>query len=267
MNNTATAVSCTSVTTHPTTSYSCQVTNIKPLTKNTFQVDLQSTTGEIAGYHAGQYLQLELNMNGNEQHPPLFYSIANSIHSAHPRHLQIFIQNSSKQAEKILMQLSHLSKSHENITVTLPMGQAFLQTDLSLHHLLIAAGSGISQIKCLTEEILKQQPNIHMDIYWSNKNTEDFYLFDHIQDWLHQHSNLNFTPILESAVESTHKNWHGRSGYIYEVIQEDVKNLEATQAYLCGSPQMVYGTIDKLRSIGLKEANCYSDVFEYSPRN
>ncbi len=59
----------------------------------------------------------------------------------------------------------------------------------------------------------------------------------------------------------------GSSGFIYQVIEKDFEDLNDTQTYLCGSPQMVYGTIDKLKTIGLKIENCYSDVFEYAPRD
>ena len=143
------------------------------------------------------------------------------------------------------------------------MGQAYLQTDLSLTHVLIAAGSGISQVKCLIEDILRQQPDADVEVYWSNRRVDDFFLFDEFQGWLGHNKNLNFTPILESADSE----WPGRSGYIYEVIKEDFEDLDGAQVYLCGSPKMVYGTIDKLKAIGLKEGDCYSDVFEYAPND
>ena len=94
----------------------------------------------------------------------------------------------------------------------------------------------------------------------SNSNTlpED----NQFQSWVEQHKNLTFTPILETADGE----WNGRSGYIYEVIEQDFEVLDSAKVYLCGAPQMVYGTIDKLESKGLNEANCYSDVFEYAPR-
>ena len=247
----------------PVISCSCQIMGITLLTADTFQVELESPSGTTLDYHAGQYLQLELDVNGDGQRQSLSYSIANSFDPKQPRRLQLFIQNNSKIADKILNHLFSLSENKRSVKVTLPMGQAFLQTNLSLTHLLIAAGSGISQVKCLTEEILRQQSDADVEIYWSNRHADDFYLFDELQGWLDQNKNLNFTPILESA----DTNWPGRSGYIYKVIKEDFKDLNGAQVYLCGSPQMVYGTIDKLKAAGLKEESCYSDVFEYAPRN
>lgn len=248
--------------THPTVTHACRVTAIQPLSADTFQVDLQSTSNTALHYHAGQHLQLNLDVNGDGQLQPLLYSIANGPYSEQPQRLELIIQNNSGFAEKVLKRLTQLNKSQANTNVTLPLGQAYLQTDLHLRHLLIAAGSGISKIKCLTEEILRQHPHAHVDIYWSNKQADDFYLDHNIRAWTAKNKHLHFTPILETA----HANWPGRSGYIYKVIEEDFASLEGVQAYLCGSPQMVYGTIDKLQPRGLQEANCYSDVFEYAPR-
>jgi len=256
------------VTTYPIVSFPCQVVNFAPLSAGsfdtgTFDIELQSPAGTELNYHAGQYLQLDLDLNGDGQLQTLSYTIASSPDSETPRRLQLFIQNGSEFANKVLNCLSKHLESQTALNVTLPMGKAFLQTDLALPHLLIAAGSGISKIKSITEEILRRKPDAEVNIYWSNKQIEEFYLLEQFQAWTDQNKNLSFTPILEAPNE----NWHGRTGFIYEVVSEDCDALESTQTYLCGSPNMVYGTIDQLEVKGLKEENCYSDVFEFAPRD
>jgi CDP-4-dehydro-6-deoxyglucose reductase len=247
---------------HQVARHACEVLMVKPLSTDTFQVELQSTEVSALSYKAGQYLQLSLDVNCDGELMSLSYSIANNFDPKQPNRLQLFIHNNSAFSDKVLKRLSAIAKNHEKVNVNLPLGQAFLQTDLNLPHILIAAGSGISKIKCVTEAILKQQPNAEIKIYWSNKKADDFYLLELFQHWQNTSSHLNFTTILESATAS----WSGRTGFIYEVIKQDVFNLIDAQVYLCGSPKMVYGTIDEHKAIGLKERNCYSDVFEYAPR-
>lgn len=267
MNNAAAITETLIETAPPPAKHACQINDIKPLSTSTFHVELQSVDNAILDYQAGQYLQLDLDVNNDGKLHSLFYSIANRFdpkhyHAKQHCRLQLFIQIDSERSRAILKRLYELHKSHSRLDITLPLGQAYLQTDLRLTHLLIAAGSGISKIKCLTEEILHRQCDANVAIYWSNKSIDDFYLLDDFQNWPHQNNKLNFTPILESA----HDNWQGRSGYIYQLIEKDFIDLSKVKAYLCGSPQMVYGTIDKLKLRGLKEKNCYSDVFEYAPR-
>ena len=263
MNKAATNFETTINTASPVVTYACHVIAVTSLSANTFQVELQSPDGVILDYHAGQHLQLDLDINSNGKSQSLFYSIANGFDPEQPRRLQLFIQNNSERSDGILKHLTQISANNTPTQVTLPMGHAYLQTDLSLPHIFIAAGSGIAKIRCLTEDILRRQPNADVTVYWSNKKADDFYLLDEFRGWVEESNHVNFTPLLESANED----WQGRSGYLYELIEQDFNNLNHIQMYLCGSPQMVYGTIDKLQTIGLKEDNCYSDAFEYAPRN
>jgi len=243
--------------------HTCQVMNVTPLNGSTYEIELESSGDAVLNYRAGQYLKLKLDLNWSGQPHSVFYTIANGFDPEQPRRLQLFIQNGSNFANSIINHLSELNDSGQEIQATLAMGRAYLQTDLQLPHLFIASGSGISKIKCLTEEILRQNPDAKVNIYWSNKDIEDFYLLGQFQGWADKHRNINFTTILESG----DKDHSGRSGYIYQVIEEDFDRLDGVQTYLCGSPRMVYGTIDKLKSRGLDEENCYSDVFEFAPRD
>lgn len=240
----------------------CSVMAVTDLSVNTVQVSLQAADDVAVSYLAGQYLKLELPLDGDGAVTPLFYSIANRPNPMNPGSLEIFIYNGSELASRIIQYLRQLTGSHEQVTVTLPMGKAYLQTDVEKPHLLVAAGSGITKIRCIAAEIVARSSNAQVDIYWSNRLAEDFYLLDEFQQLGEQYPNLSFTPILESVASG----WSGRTGYIYQVIEQDFDSLHSTRTYLCGSPNMVYGTIDQLSMLGLSEDSCYSDVFEYAPR-
>jgi len=244
-------------------SHKCLVIEVISLTEKTYLFEVLSPVDTVLDYCAGQHLQIDLDVNKDDQIHSLLYSIANSFDHKQPRRLQLIIENSSEYAGKIIQRLTEACEDQIKIDVTLAMGKAYLQTDLSLPHILVAAGSGVSKVKCIAEEILKQNPYADVQVYWSNKNIDDFYLLDQFNVLQEQHEHFEFTQILESP----HETWSGRTGYIYEVVQQDFESLNDMQMYLCGSPQMVYGTIDQLEPLGLKEANCYSDVFEYAPRN
>ncbi len=251
------------------TKYSARVKSVIALNTETFEVELECCDQQCGGqqrklnYLPGQYLQLELDLNGDSQPQRLFYSIANPVNSDHPYRLQLFIQNQNALTHRVLDHLQQLQLTNKPLNLNLPLGRAHLQTDLKLPHVLVAAGSGITQIKCLLEEAVKQNPDVVLHLYWSNRKVEDFFLLDEFKELADQHSYVKLVPILESDSDS----WSGRVGFIYEAIQADFDNLANAQFYLCGSPKMVYGTIDQLKPMGLKERHCYSDVFEYAPRN
>lgn len=242
--------------------YSCRVRSVTRLSGDSFLIELEALNGAICKYHAGQYLELHLDLESNGQFQRFSYSIANRFDSSNSGLLKLILHDRSVLSAQIHGVLRDCFKNDEAIKVSLPLGEAFLQTDLSVRHVLVAAGSGIAKIKCIAEEMISRRPDTKVSIYWSNKRAQDFYLLDGFEGWEQQHPKLKFTPILESP----NKSWTGRSGYIYQVIKEDYSDLSQIQMYLCGSPLMVYGTIDQLKTLGLSEANCYSDVFEYAPR-
>lgn len=242
--------------------YACQINAVVPLSDNTYQIDLLAEADASLSYHAGQHLQLELSLEQGAEIQSLSYTIANSRKPDKPKLLQLIIHNSSDFSGKIIKTLDSLCERNECAKVTLPLGKAYLQTALDQPHVLIAAGSGIAKIKCIVEEIISRNPDADVTIYWSNRRVNDFYLLDFFRGIENAYSNIKFTPVLESELSG----WSGRSGYIYQVVTEDFDSLQNSQMYLCGSPAMVYGTIDQLKPLGLKEENCYSDVFEYAPR-
>lgn len=246
-------------TEHKVETHACQVLSIRPLNQRTFEIELQSLECVPLYYRAGQYLQLELDVNNDGQSHSLSYTIASRFNPEQPRCLRLIIQITSEFSGKVIERLIEFSENQKSVNVRLAMGKAYVKTDLNLPHVFIAAGSGISKIKSITEEVLQQKPDANINIYWSNRSVDDFFLLNEFHNWAVQYPNLHFTPILESA----ESNWSGRSGLIYQVVQEDELDLTNAKAYLCGSPNMVYGTIDKLE---LKEENCYSDVFEFAPR-
>ncbi|MFP8966895.1 NAD(P)H-flavin reductase [Pokkaliibacter sp. CJK22405] len=252
----------TSPSDRPVVTHACQVVDIRPLSTGTFEIELAAPAGTVLDYHAGQYLQMDIDVQGDGKMQRLSYTIANSCDAEKPRYLQVFLQTGSPFSNQLLTRLGQLKDCQQPLNITLALGRAYLQTDVTQPHVFIAAGSGIAKIKAITEALLRRNPEANIAIYWSNKTAGEFYLLEHFGRWATQHTNLRFTPVLEAADSE----WTGRSGYLYEVIGTDFDDLSQVQTYLCGSPRMVYGTLDQLAAKGLQEHHCHSDVFEHSPR-
>lgn len=245
------------------TKYECKVSQVDALSENMFHVFLDFET-QCPDFSAGQYLLLHLNIDGKERALP--YSIANApacLTGKNSQQVELYIAKTSESSQKIITQLQQLS----HVSVEMPFGdciidQHWLEEHANTPLLMVASGSGFSQIKSLNEAIFALAPKQEVHIYWSNKAAEDFYLTELNQQWEKAHPNCHYHPILESGCED----WSGKSGFIYEVIQRDFKDLSQVQMFMCGSPNMVYGTLDKLADLGLSGKNTHSDVFAYAPR-
>lgn len=249
----------------PQLTLACQVASCEALSDEMFRIWLRAPAGKTLDYWAGQYLLLHaVDEHGNEQALP--YSIASappSLTGQDSRLLELHIANSSDTAQAVL----NFLRNAIIVKVTLPAGECILHERFLRAHqgqplLMVAAGSGFSQIKALTEAALAINPAQEVHLYWSNRQLTQFYLADVIEQWLSQHPNVHYHPILEQP----NNDWSGRSGWLYQMIRDDFSDLQHVQLFACGSPNMVYGTFDQLEALGLSMHNMHADAFSYAPR-
>jgi CDP-4-dehydro-6-deoxyglucose reductase len=243
----------------------CQIPSVSLMADNIYRVELMAPAGKSFDYWPGQYLLLHVeDENGELQQLP--YSIACApaeITGKDPRRIELHIAANSAVAETVIRYLENTVV----VRVTLPQGDCLLNRPFLEEHegqplIMVAAGSGFSQIKALIEGALAINPEQEIHLYWSNRAAISFYLSELPQQWAHDYNNFHYHPIIEQHADD----WNGRAGWIYQVIHEDFDNLSQVQMFACGSPNMVYGTLDQLEKLGLTQANMHSDVFAYAPR-
>lgn len=248
-----------------TRTYACQIDSMQQVGERMWHVELLLPAGKTADFWAGQHLMLEILLpDGHLEQVPFSIAAAPaSIMGGDARKIELYIASATEKAQCIICFLREAHLVH----VTLPIGDCFLNQRFLDNHvgeplIMIAAGSGFSQVKCLTEAALKLNPRQEVHLYWSNKEATEFYLAELVEQWQQQYPNFRYHLILEDGPE----HWHGRRGWIYQVLSEDFASLAHTQVFACGSPNMVYGTLDKLAHLGLSQENMHSDMFTYAPR-
>lgn len=247
----------------PATRHACRVHSITALTDTMF--DVQLAPSQPARFYSGQYLMLDTGAEGVSPQP---YSIASAIEEAgDDSHIHLHIANSSDTAQNVLSALKHAHEQQSDVHAQLPMGDCFITPAwLDAHPnqpiVLVGAGSGYSQLRSFIISILAHDPKRSVDLYWSNRAPHEFYQLDQLNRWQTDFANVRCHQILETATPD----WTHRSGMLFEVLQEDFKTFNEHHLFICGSPQMVYGTISHLTPLGLRDEHAYSDVFAYAPR-
>lgn len=248
----------------PSVTLACQVTAVDVLADDIHRITLLAPAGKQPNYWAGQYLMLHLGEGKQEEQIP--YSIANApgaLTGRDPREIELHIAANSDKARDVIAFLQQAVIAR----VTLPAGDcivnsAYLKNTYGQPILMVAAGSGFSQIKALIEAIQAIEPEREIHLYWSNRAAVGFYLNELPLSWAASNSHFHYHPIIQKHADD----WNGRAGWIYEVIHEDFDDLSGAQMFACGSPNMVFGTLDQLEPLGLNESNMHSDVFAYAKR-
>ncbi len=210
------------------------------------------TPREPVSWQAGQFL--ELLLPGEEG---LYFTIAN----APARDIELHIETSQPDGggDRVLAYL----QSHEQVMADVGHGDCHIGAlpDDQSPVLLLGSATGFSQIKAVAEHYLRQAPVRPLHIYWTARTARGLYMAELAQDWADQHEQVHF-----SAVISEHQTWHSGQHHMHACICEDIADLSSFSAICCGSPDMVYSTLDYLVAAGLDLDRFHSDMLQFAPR-
>ena len=229
-----------------------KVSSVELINHNVNEVTLEM---DETSFIAGQYLMIVLPTG--EQVP---YSIGSAPHALPTLTLYILVSEPSSLAQKVIEHITN----NKSITVKMPGGDSHLESGAFIegadHILLIAGGTGFSQMKSLYDSLIEQQFKGHVSLYWGLRTPGDIFMHEWIKQAQEEH-----TFSLDIVVNEADKEWQGRTGWLYEAVLEDHPDLNNSVAFISGSVGMVYGTLDQLETKGLTKERCFSDVFAYAP--
>jgi CDP-4-dehydro-6-deoxyglucose reductase len=236
-------------------SITCPISSIEYYNHDTRRVLLDLPPGENVSFSAGQYLQMVL------PHKKCPFSIASSPHLQHQIELHIRPTAGSEDSAVI----EALLDEAKAIEIEAPLGDCFMTSAPKNPLILIAASTGITQMKSIIEflELEGLQHPVHL--YWGVLSDSDLYLSDLCRSWEEKHSNFHFVPVVSEP--DTSPNWTGRTGLVGEIALQDFDDVSDVTVYVSGGPGMVYATLDAFMDRGMPEANMYSDIFSFAPRS
>lgn len=225
------------------------VHDIKPLSGEVWQVLLKPLTDYP--YQAGQYTELKID---GFQH--LYFTIGSSPHTPC---IELHIQGGSDTNNRLI---EHL-KQNNAIELAPAQGRCTLSHLPQSHAplLLIASGTGFSQIKAIAEDLIHSQSQRNVYIYWTSYKLSQLYMLERAEAWAEQHANIHSAMLI-----SEHSHWEDKHQMLVHSILADHSDIADCQAVTCGSPEMVYTVLDTLCEHGFQADNMIADVFDFAPR-
>ena len=209
--------------------------------------------GADLSFNAGQYLELHIP----EKKCP--FSIASSPHQRDLIELHIRPTPGSEDSQHIEAILDNARE----LTITIPKGDCYLTSSPPGPLILIAASTGVTQMKSIIEFILHQGVVQPIALYWGVVADSDLYMNDLCESWA-QHDLVTYVPVVSEP--DTSPDWTGRTGLVGDVALGDFEDLSDVSVVVGGGPAMVYATLDRFVERGLPKANMQSDIFSYAPR-
>ncbi len=233
----------------------CPIASIEWYNEDTRKVLLDLPAGEDISFCAGQYLQMVLP----EKKFP--FSIASSPHLKDK--LELHIRPTPGSEDSALIET--LLNSASDIEIQVPLGDCFLTEKPDNTLILLAASTGITQMKSIIEFLEPRGFDHPVYLYWGVVSDKDLYLSDLCNSWVEKHENFHFIPVVSEP--ETSPDWAGRTGLVGEAALEDIKDVSDVTVFVSGGPAMVYATLDAFVERGMPEASMKSDIFSYAPRS
>lgn len=233
----------------------CRIASVTDLGNQVRKVEL-TAYDPLPSFKAGQYL--EIFLPDGKKCP---FSIANA--PLGQTHLELHIRPTpeSKDSEVI----ESLIDSKADLRIAFPKGNCFMERMPERDVILIAASTGITQMKSIIE-FLKHHAFAHsVSLYWGVLFADDLYLSPSCDKWKKELSSFQYVPVVSEPERSP--DWNGRTGLVGEAVLEDFDELQDKDIFVSGSPGMVYATFDQFVAKGMPEENMFSDVFAYAPRS
>jgi len=228
----------------------CQVTNIRKVTKDIFVINLKLDDKKYFKFKAGQYAELHIG-NCKEK----YFSMANS-----PKTKELEFHIKTLDGGEVSNYVKNNLKLGEVIKIKGPYGNAYLREKHKGPIIAVAGGTGLAPILSIikySQEIEMKQPT---SIYYGAQSEQELYFSEQFNTMSKINKNLNFYPVI---IEGS-KNKILRQGFVTDAIVQDIKDFDGYKAYLAGPPKMVEAAEKILTNKGIRKVDMHSDAF-YTP--
>lgn len=221
-----------------------QISSVKLLRDNVYEINLLAPAGKLTRFFAGQYL--ELLIPGQSY---AYFTIA-SAPGKREMQLQLGISADNSSSQDIL----HYLQNNSVVRAKFPMGDVWLDKTPAVPLILVAAGTGFAQAKAMIEAL----PDADIRLYWINRSMEGFYS-DLPNEWA-QSGRIRYRGIV------SHDEKPAEEELVENLIAADVGDVSRMLVIACGGRGFVYSVLDGLVAKGMPENLMRSDVFAYAPR-
>jgi CDP-4-dehydro-6-deoxyglucose reductase len=236
----------------PVREVSAQVVAVEPLTPDIARVRLRLPAGRPVARLAGQYLEIR---DGERS-----YAFSIAVPPESGRDLELHIRHGEDNPSSL--EVMALLRAASTVALRLPLGDCTLAAEPRLPLLFVAGSTGFSQVKAFVEHALAQRWTVPITVCWGARRAGHLYLAGLAMRWSREHGNICFVPVVAEGEPLP----EGRAGLVPDVAAQCVTDADRVLVYACGSPSMVYATLDALVAHGVPAERIFSDVFAWAPR-
>jgi CDP-4-dehydro-6-deoxyglucose reductase/ferredoxin-NAD(P)+ reductase (naphthalene dioxygenase ferredoxin-specific) len=233
---------------HPSRVMRCRLVGMEELTHDIKLLQLAIEAGGPYTFTAGQHARLKFGPGIPERN----YSMANSPTEGT---LEFYVRQVPRgQASGYVFTSLHVGAE---VTVSGPLGNAYLREQHRGPMLAVAGGSGMAPIKSIVETALQNDPEREVHLYFGVRDERDVYLEPRLRELARRHPNLRVELVLSEPSRPSER----RAGLVSAAVLEDIPTFEGFKAYIAGPPPMVEALQRQLEAKGVARRDIHADAF------
>ena len=231
--------------------YATKVSKIEDLTYDIKLIEFQLLSNETVTFKPGQYMQFKIP--GTDEFRA--YSVAST-----PKENGLIQFMVRKVPDGLCSGYIHEQlEVDDEVTLTGPYGDFFLQEDSQKDVICIAGGVGVPPLKSIIQHLFDKGTNREVYYFFGARSVKDLYYYDIPKKLSETHKNFNYIPALSEP--ATEDNWTGETGFIHLALDKVIKEGVPSEAYLCGPEPMINAVTNVLKAKGVKDQDIYYDKF------
>lgn len=218
--------------------------------------------GEFLRFEAGQHLTLRATVAGEDVRQS--YSLC--LSPARARAMQaVRVGVGAVPGGRMSTYLNTSVAVGDTVAVMPPLGSFVVpvQPEASRHHVMVAAGSGITPILSHVENVLGSEPRSRVTLFFGNRTTGDIMFLEELEGLKDQHlTRFQLVHVLSREPQGVELLSGRLDPLRLELLLRAFAPAESVdEFYLCGPFGMVEGARELLASLGVGAEHVHHEVF------
>lgn len=237
-----------------------RVTDVRQETDDTVSIafDIPADQRELFSYQAGQYLTIRTKLDGEEVRRS--YSLCSAPYEGVWRVAVKQVENG-----RFSTFANAKLKAGDTLEVMPPQGRFVVHPDGkdTKHVVFFAAGSGITPVLALIKQILHDETETRVTLFYANRKKTDVIFLEDLEDLKNRHMQRLSLHYVFSGESQSSPLFEGRidGSRCKNLVDQFIGEPTLQQYFICGPEEMIHAVKDQLLSAGVPEKQVHFELF------